>query len=100
MNEGRDRDAGRLFGGTLALLRANAGLVAGALVTLTVLGVVSDLLGRNGQAVNLVSLPATLLFQYEVTFASLAHLGLSDRRGRRRFWALLGLNILYGLGVF
>jgi hypothetical protein len=92
-------DAGFLLGETLELARANFGLAAAAVAAMTGVGVAADLLGRNGAAINLIFFPVSLLLQYELTLAALAHRGLVQRRGRRRLWALLGLGILSGLGI-
>ena len=98
MSDGRAKDAGELFGDTMTVLRAHFGLAATAWLIMTTVGIVSDLLGPRGQSLTIASLIASIAFQYEITLVALSHLGLAER-GRRRFWALLGLNLLSGLGI-
>jgi hypothetical protein len=63
------------------------------------IGVVSDLYPDFAAPLGFATLLASLLFQYEISLGLLVHYGLVDGGGRRRMWALLGLNILSGLGI-
>ncbi|HEX4737841.1 MAG TPA: glycerophosphoryl diester phosphodiesterase membrane domain-containing protein [Allosphingosinicella sp.] len=94
-----DSDPGALLREALALARDQLALAAAALVVLTAFDTATDWLGRSGSGLILLSLPATLFLQYEITLAALSQRGLAERRGRRRFWALLGLSILSGLAI-
>jgi hypothetical protein len=93
------RDVGALFGDTIAIIRANLLLVVLAFTVMTAIGVAGDLAWWNASAVNLLTYPVMLLLQYEVTLAALAGSGLATRQGRRRFWALVGMSIVSGLGI-
>jgi hypothetical protein len=92
-------DPGRWFGKAAAIMRGNLALAGSAFVMMTAIGVAGDLGPLASSAVSLFLLPVQLLFQYELTLAALAKLGLAERQGRRRLWALLGLGILGGLGI-
>ncbi|HEX5185216.1 MAG TPA: hypothetical protein VFW19_18930 [Allosphingosinicella sp.] len=92
-------DPGKLLQETLVLARGQFALAVAAITVMVAIDTASDWLGRNGSALTLLSLPVTLLLQYEITLASLAQRGLAERRGRRRLWALLGLSLLSGLGI-
>jgi hypothetical protein len=82
------------------LLRAKAGLAAGALFLLTALGMASDLYPEYSGPVSLVIFVLLLVLQYEITRMLLVHLGLvAQRAGQRRIWALLGLNFVSDLGI-
>jgi hypothetical protein len=96
-----DREsAGYLVGETTHLLRANAGLAAAALGLSTALGVAADLSPGFAGLAGFASIIANLFFQYEISLALLVHYGLlEDRGGRRRMWALLGLNLLSGIAI-
>jgi hypothetical protein len=92
--------AGYLVSETIRLLRANAGLAAGAVGGLTLLGVAGDVYPDFATPAGLGSILANLFAQYEISLALLVHYGLlADRSGRRRIWALLGLNVLSGLAI-
>jgi hypothetical protein len=96
---GERRDPGHYLRETIALARANLPLVATAFLVMTGLGVASDLLGRNGSALNLVTWPVNLVFQYQVTLAALATRGLIEGRRRTRFWPMLGMSFLSTAGI-
>ncbi|HEX8125925.1 MAG TPA: hypothetical protein VF548_10120 [Allosphingosinicella sp.] len=96
---GERESAGYLVGETTHLVRADAGLAVAALGTLTALGVAADLSPGFAGPAGFGSLIANLLFQYEISLALLAHYGLLEGGGRRRIWALLGLNLLSGIAI-
>jgi hypothetical protein len=94
-------NAGYLLGETAHLLRVNAGLALAALGVMTLLGIVADLYPGFGALAGLGSIVVNLFLQYEISLATLVHCDLLDHRsGRRRLWALLGLNFLSGIGIF
>jgi hypothetical protein len=97
----QDREsAGYLLSETAHLLRVNALIALAALAIMTLLGIASDLYSDFAGPASLGSIIVTLVLQYEVSLALLIHYDLLDRRpGRRRLWALLGLNLLSGLGI-
>jgi hypothetical protein len=92
-------DPGRWLGRAFAIMRGKLALAGVAIGVLAAIGVAGDLASLPSSAVNLLLLPVSLFFQYELTLAGLAKSGLAQRPGRRRLWALLGLGILNGLGV-
>lgn len=96
-----DREsAGYLLGETAHLLRVNAGLALPAFGTMTALGMVPDLYPDFASVTGLGSIAVSLFFQYEISSALLVHYDLLDTRDRRRrIWALLGLNLLSGIGI-
>jgi hypothetical protein len=92
--------AGYLLGETAHLLRVNAALTLAALGFMTLLDMVPDLYPDFTGPTGLASFIATLAFQYEISRAVLIHYDLIEGRpGRRRLWALLGLNIVSGIGI-
>jgi hypothetical protein len=97
----QDREsAGYLLSETAHLLRVNAPIALAALAIMTVLGIASDLYSDFAGPASLGSIIVTLVLQYEVSLALLIHYDLLERRpGRRRLWALPGLNFLSGLGI-
>jgi hypothetical protein len=98
-DRGRE-SAGYLLGETAHLLRANAGMAVVALGVMTLLGVAADLYPDFAGPAGLGTLIASLVLQYEISRAMLVHYHLLDGgAGRRRLWALLGLNIISGLGI-
>jgi hypothetical protein len=99
MMEGR-HDPGHYLAETIALARANFPLVVTAFLVLTGLAVASDLLGRNGSSLNLVTWPVNLVLQYQVTLAALTTRGVIGGRRRTRFWAMLGMSFLSTVGIF
>lgn len=96
-----DREsAGYLLGETVNLLRSNGGLALAALGVMTVIGVASDLYPSATRLVNFASIFVNLFLQYQISLALLGHYDLlHGYSGQRRIWALLGLNILSGLGI-
>jgi hypothetical protein len=92
-------DTGRYLAETFALLRKNFGLAAAAFLILTGFDVGSDAYGLNAAAFILASLLFGMLFQYEFTLIVLSRAGLAERRKRRRFWALVAMNILSGVAI-
>jgi hypothetical protein len=92
--------AGYLLGETVHLLRVKVGNAVAALGIMTVLGVTSDLSPEFAGLAGLASIVVNLVLQYTISSALLLHcdlLGLGPRR--RRLWALLGLNLLSGIGI-
>jgi hypothetical protein len=96
-----DREsAGYLLGETAHLLRVNAALAIAALIALTFVGVVADLYPDFASPAGLASAVMSLVLQYEIGLALLVHYGLVDSpRGRRRFWAMLGLSLVSSIGI-
>lgn len=92
--------AGYLLGETAHLLRVNVGIALAAVIVTTAVGVATDLYPDYAGVASLVSLVVNLVLQYETTSALLVHYELIDGRPRRRrLWALLGLNIISGMGI-
>lgn len=98
----QDREsAGYLLGETAYLLRVNAGIVFVAMVLMTLLGVAPDFYPDFEGLTLLGASIVNLVFQYEMTRATLSHYHLLDGvPDRRRLWALLGLSIITGIGIF
>lgn len=92
-------DPGHWLNRAFGIMRSNPALAGAAIAMLTAIGVAGDLASLRSSAVNLLQLPVSLFFQYELTLAALAQDGLVERQGKRRLWALLGLSILSGLGI-
>lgn len=97
----QDREsAGYLLGETGHLLRVNAGIVFLAMAVMTLLGAASDLHPDFGGLALLGTSIVTLVFQYEITRATLSHYQLLDGvPARRRLWALVGLGLISGIGI-
>jgi len=97
----REREsAGYLLGETAQLLRVNAGMALAALGAMTLIGTAPDLYPDFTSLAALASLVVTLVLQYEISSALLLHYGLLDGGGhRRRLLALLGLNLISGIGI-
>ncbi|HEX8621976.1 MAG TPA: hypothetical protein VF718_08375 [Allosphingosinicella sp.] len=92
--------AGYLLGETAGLMRVNAALAFAGMGILTVVGVVPDLYPGFAGPATFASLVANLVLQYETTSTLLVHYDLLDSGPRRRrLWALLGLNLLSGIGI-
>jgi hypothetical protein len=96
-----DREsAGYLLAETAHLVRVNPGIAFAALGVMTLLGIVADLYPDFAGPAGLGSIIVNLMLQYEISSGLLLHYDLlEDRTGRRRLWALLGLNIVSGLGI-
>lgn len=96
-----DREnAGYLLAETVHLLRLNAGIALSALVGMTLIGMAFDLYPQLAGPAGVTSIIVNLFLQYEISLILLVHYGLVDGRGgRRRLWALLGLNIVTGLAI-
>lgn len=92
--------AGYLLGETARLLRVNAGIALVALGVMTLLGVAADLYPDFAAPAGLGTFVANLFLQYEISRATLVHYDLlDDGTGGRRLAALLGLNIISGIGI-
>jgi hypothetical protein len=92
--------AGYLVGETTHLLRVNAGIALAALCLMTILGTVGDHYPGSAGISGIASFFVTLAFQYEISRTLLVHYDLVDGRpSRRRLWALLGVNLISGLGI-
>jgi hypothetical protein len=92
--------AGYLLAETVNLLRLNGGLALAALGVMTVIGMASDLYPAVTGLAGLASIFVNLFLQYQISLALLGHYDLlHGYAGQRRIWALLGLNILSGLGI-
>lgn len=92
--------AGYLLGETAHLLRVNAGNALAALGIMTLLGVVADLYPDFAGPAGLASIVVNLVLQYAISSAVLLHYDLLGGGPRRqRLGALLGLNILSGIGI-
>jgi hypothetical protein len=91
---------GALLRSTLALLRGNAPLAAAAFAAMIAKDVASDLLPHFRTLAGLLGLLVPPFFQYELTLAALGRCGFAVRgHGPRRFWALVLLLIVSGLGI-
>jgi len=99
MSPDQRSDPGYMLALTGRLLRETLWLAASAVAILAAIDIVGDRVPGFEQAVGIPRLIASLAFQYGVTFKLLEREGLAERGGRARFWALLGLSILSGLGV-
>ncbi|MEO7826724.1 MAG: hypothetical protein ABIR60_06240 [Allosphingosinicella sp.] len=92
--------AGYLLGETARLLRANAGLALAALGVTTLVGAAADLYPDFARLAGFASVPVNLALQYEISLVLLVHYDLVESRARRRrLWALLGVQLLSGLGI-
>ncbi|HEX8238497.1 MAG TPA: hypothetical protein VF574_02030 [Allosphingosinicella sp.] len=81
-------------------MRVNLGLSLLALVVMTAIGVAADLYPDFIALANIASIIANLILQYEISAALLSHYDLLDPHASgRRLGALLGLNLLSGIGI-
>jgi hypothetical protein len=98
MRAERRGDAGYFVSETVRAMRVGALRSAGAVAGLTLLDWLSDVGGDSFRSLNALTLIVTVLFQHEITLAALRLYGFEPQQ-RRRLWALLGLNIITGLGI-
>jgi hypothetical protein len=84
---------------TATLVRETPWLALFAVAFLVAIDTLGDRLPGFGQLVGIPRLLVSLAFQYGVTLLVLERQGLAERGARARFWALLGLNIVSGVGI-
>jgi hypothetical protein len=99
MSVERRSDTGFMLAQTRRLVRETIWLALFAVIVLAVIDTLGDRLPGFDRVVGIPRLIASLAFQYGVTFKLLEREGLADRGARARFWALLGLSILSGVGI-
>jgi hypothetical protein len=96
----RPNDLAKILGRTVALLGANAPFVILSIAIMTAVDWAGDQKTQWAVLARLLNFLVTLFVEYELILKSLDRCGYAVQgHGRRRFGALLGLNLVSGFGI-